>query len=62
MQQLEHGGLHLSTRKITGHFSPRSAPQVNMLSTSMKAYVTGLSRAPQFPRTQPHPVPFACPQ
>eukprot|EP00973_Karenia_brevis_P026604 3670896-Karenia_brevis.AAC.1 len=27
IQQLELGSLHLTTRKITGHFSPRSAPQ-----------------------------------
>eukprot|EP00973_Karenia_brevis_P063993 8893312-Karenia_brevis.AAC.1 len=62
IQQLEHGSLHLSTRKITGHFSPRSAPQVDLMSESMRAYMTGLSSVPQFPRTQPHPVPFACPQ
>eukprot|EP00973_Karenia_brevis_P006910 936616-Karenia_brevis.AAC.1 len=62
MQQFELGSLHLTTRKITGHFSPRSAPQVALMSESMRAHMTGLSSVPQFPRTLPLPVSFVCPQ
>eukprot|EP00973_Karenia_brevis_P050426 6999592-Karenia_brevis.AAC.1 len=62
VQQHELGSLHISTRKIAGHFSPRSAPQVALMSESMRAHVTGLSSVPQFPRTLPLPVSFACPQ
>eukprot|EP00973_Karenia_brevis_P069424 9653886-Karenia_brevis.AAC.1 len=60
--QYERGQLHLNTRKVTGHFTPKSASQVNLMTAALSTVKNHLSRVPLFPRTPPHPIPFSCPQ
>eukprot|EP00973_Karenia_brevis_P002837 385347-Karenia_brevis.AAC.1 len=61
-QQYDQGQLHINTRKVTGHFAPKSARQIHLMTAALGTVRSSLDSVPLFPQTQPHPVPFSCPQ